>query len=233
MPTISSQLAGAVAALDEFLGCETPEPWLAAAPTALPVLLSDHANCEKKAASTALALTYRYRLEAPVQAQLSRLAREELRHFEQVLSLMAELDLPFQNVSASGYARALHSGVTSVEPQRLIDTLIVCAIVEARSCERFARLAPRLDARLRTFYERLLASEARHFELYLDLAQGQARSAGLDGAAFEARLKDLLARDREAVLTPDSALRFHSGPPSASSSLAACDAPPPASAATP
>lgn len=205
-------------AIDAFLLCPTPDAWLDAATGDLAVLLSDHANCEKKAASTALSLCYRYRLPVRVLTALSRLAREELRHFEQVLALMQEQGLAYEAVSASGYAAALRAGVTASEPLKLIDTLIVCAIVEARSCERFGRLAPRLDGPLRDFYQRLLASEARHFELYLDLARGQAQEAGIARAQFETRLSELLALDQAAIAEPSTGLRFHSGPPRAASS---------------
>jgi tRNA-(ms[2]io[6]A)-hydroxylase len=218
MPQVSASLADAMQAIDSFLLCPTPDAWLDAATRNLPALLSDHANCEKKAASTALSLCYRYQLPVSVLAGLSRLAREELRHFEQVLALMQELGMTYEVVSASSYAGALRAGVTHREPLKLIDTLIVCAIVEARSCERFSRLAPRLEGALRDFYLRLLASEARHFELYLDLARGQAEEAGLTRDLFDARVSALLALDQAAIVQPSTQLRFHSGPPSAASS---------------
>ena len=99
----------------------------------------------KKAAATALALMHRYTGNTVLLNKMSRLAREELRHFEQVVKLMTRRDICYRSISASRYAQGLHKGVRRQEPGRLIDTLIVGALIEARSCERFARLAPELD----------------------------------------------------------------------------------------
>ena len=193
-----------------FLGCVTPEAWFDAALAQPGLLLIDHANCEKKAAGTALSLLYRYVDRPDLLDRLSRLAREELRHFEQVVELMRALDVDYVHVSASRYASALRRQVRNAEPGRLIDTLLVCAIVEARSCERFAGLASRFDAfntELARFYERLLESEARHFADYLELAEGYADAPVAD------RLSILLDAERELIESPDPEFRFHSGAP--------------------
>lgn len=171
-------------------------------------LLIDHANCEKKAASTALGLLYRYTGEGALLQRMSRLAREELRHFEQVVALMQARGIAYRQLAAGRYAAGLHELVGRAEPQRLVDTLIVGAFIEARSCERFAALAPRLDAELADFYRSLLHSEARHFRHYLDLA----RSFGGD---VDARIAAFAARERELIESPDTEFRFHSGPPAA------------------
>src|SRR5690606_34317742 len=134
------------------------------------LLLLDHANCEKKAASTAINLIYRYVENFDLLNKMSRLAREELRHFEQVIGFMQKRGIPYEQIPAARYAAELRKPVRTHEPAKLVDTLIVGAIIEARSCERFAKLAPHLDEELANFYNSLLKSEARHFKDYLNLA---------------------------------------------------------------
>ena len=147
-----------VAGIQAFLPCRTPDAWVATAlqPDQEPTLMIDHANCEKKAAATAVALMHRYTDNPVLLNKMSRLAREELRHFEQVIKIMAARDITYEPLSASRYAQGLHKGVRRKEPGRLIDTLIVGSLIEARSCERFARLAPELDKELGDFYSSLL-----------------------------------------------------------------------------
>ncbi len=203
--------AAVPAELREFLGAPTPAGWIEAAadPDALPVLLVDHANCEKKAASTALALLFRYEAHDALTERLSRLAREELRHFEQVRQVMRRRGLAWRRVTASRYGAGLAEAVRKDEPGRLVDRLVVGAFIEARSCERFALLAPHLDAELGGFYHGLLASEARHFRHYLELAESFAGGA----AALESRVVAIRAVENSLVTAPDTMLRFHSGPP--------------------
>ncbi len=206
---IGDTAVSAETAVSPFLGAATPPAWVEAAadPAMLPVLLVDHANCEKKAASTALAMLFRYEEHEALTEQLSRLAREELRHFEQVRKLMRQRGIGWQRVSASRYAAGLAEAVRKDEPGRLVDRLIVGAFIEARSCERFALLAPRLDAELGRFYAGLLASESRHFRHYLELA----RSFDRDG--IEARIAFIRSVENRLATEPDTELRFHSGPP--------------------
>ena len=189
-----------------FLGTRTPTAWFEQAPAHLAELLIDHANCEKKAAGTALSLLYRYVDKPDLLKRLSRLAREELRHFEQVQGHLEARQIPYVHLSPSRYARALRAEIRSTEPQRLVDTLLTGAVVEARSCERFLGLVDVLDDELARFYEKLLASEARHFEDYLELAERYATEP------LGPTLDGLLARDAELVRTPDREFRFHSGP---------------------
>lgn len=192
-----------------FLPCPTPDAWLQAALREPALLLIDHANCEKKAAATAMSLMHRYSGNLPLLHKMSRLAREELRHFEQVMALMAARGVRYDWVPASRYASGLHALVGSHEPRRLVDTLICGAFIEARSCERFARLAPHLDAELSQFYRSLLRSEARHFRDYLALARSAA------GGPIDAALARFADREQELVQGSDTELRFHSGPISA------------------
>ncbi|MGH8222520.1 MAG: tRNA-(ms[2]io[6]A)-hydroxylase [Woeseiaceae bacterium] len=201
--------AYAAAAARGFLTAPTPDDWVEAALARLPELLLDHANCELKAASTALGFIYRYAAESALADRMSRLAREELRHFEQVRRLIRSLYLPFRRLSASRYAGALRAAARPQEPGRRTDLLLVGALIEARSCERFAALVPGLPGPLSGFYAGLLAAEARHFEEYLALAR-QDR-----GDAFGRRLRELKELESSLITAPDPQFRFHSGPPAA------------------
>ena len=196
--------------INKFLFCSTPSSWLEAAKQNIPTLLIDHANCEKKAASTALNLMYRYVDKPKLLLQMSKLAREELRHFEQVVTLINKRNLDYTQLSSSRYAGELRKSVRTFEPARLLDTLIVSAIVEARSCERFASLAPLLEDDLSRFYSELLKSEERHFRVYLDLAETIS-----EGFPIEERIEFFLEEDCRLIQTEDADFRFHSGVPMA------------------
>ncbi len=191
--------------IESFLLCPTPQAWIDQALQHPEILLIDHANCEKKAASTALTLLYRYVEKEDLQYKLSRLAREELRHFEQVAALMKKRGVAYRPVSASQYAQRLHAHIRKNEPGKLVDTLIVGAYIEARSCERFYRLAPYLDEELGKFYISLLKSEARHYQDYLKMARQYS------GEPIDERVAFFAEVEREAILTPDAEFRFHSG----------------------
>lgn len=194
----------------DFLDEQTPVAWLEAAAERVPELLLDHANCELKAASTALGFLYRYPDRGALAQRMSRLAREELRHFEQVRSIMSDMGIAFERLSASRYAGELRAQVRAAEPEKLVDLLMIGAIIEARSCERFARLAPRLPAPLSRFYHGLLASEARHFEHYIDFARSE---CGFPDDIFDRRLDELKRVEARLIVEPDPEFRFHSGSP--------------------
>ena len=198
------------AAIAEFFDTATPSEWVVEAKNHLPELLLDHANCELKAASTALGFLYRYPDRTRLAQRMSKLAREELRHFEQVRSLMEEFDVPFERLSASRYAGKLRKAVRDNEPYKLLDMLLVGALIEARSCERFAVLAPHLPEKLGKFYNGLLASEARHFEHYIAFAKSE---CGVDDDEIESRLEELKAIEAKLITDEDPQFRFHSGKP--------------------
>jgi tRNA-(ms[2]io[6]A)-hydroxylase len=189
----------------------TPERWFDVAADRWRELLVDHANCEKKAASTALSVLFTYAEDRPLAESMSRLAREELRHFEQVQRLMTQLHVPFQRMSPARYAEGLRKAMRRDEPARLIDLLVCGALIEARSCERFERLAPRLESPLQEFYAGLCASEARHRLLYLRLAEE--RSKPEIDADHSIALKRFAEIEAELVTAPDPQFRFHSGMP--------------------
>jgi len=204
--------------INQFLLCKTPHEWIACAQDNLDVLLIDHANCEKKAASTALNLMYRYVEYPELLLQLSKLAREELRHFEQVVSILTERKIPYEQISSARYAGELRKNVRTHEPGRLIDILIVSAIVEARSCERFEGLMQVLDVELAEFYGSLLKSEARHFKVYLDFAKtinqtAQSKADKKEEESFESRVSYFLQQDKRLIESLDTDFRFHSGRP--------------------
>jgi tRNA-(ms[2]io[6]A)-hydroxylase len=195
---------------EQILLAATPESWVSIACERWQDLLVDHLGCEKKAASTALALIFAYPEDARMTVALSRLAREELRHFEQVQALMQELNVPFARAKPGRYAGGLRAVSHTAEPHRKLDLLLTGALIEARSAERFAKLAPRLPAPLDRFYAQLHRSEARHYQLYLRLALQAAQDSGLE---WRERLGALARREAELATLPDGEFRFHSGSP--------------------
>ncbi len=192
----------------DFLGCRTPEKWLVGAINDLPTIIQDHANCEKKAAGTAMNLIFRYQSHDDLQKKLSQLIREEMLHYEQVMALMAERGQKWQHLPAGRYASAMLKHKRTYEPQAMIDVLIIGGFIEARSCERFSALANVInDERLAKYYRYLLKSESRHFEDYLALAQS------LSDEPIDERVAFFREVEAELISTPDNELRFHSGVP--------------------
>lgn len=192
----------------DFLGAPTPQAWITAAAADLPLILVDHAHCEKKAASSAINLLFRYPENALLVNRMSRLAREELRHFEQVLKLMKKRNIGYRHLTPSRYAEGLRKHVRTHEPVRLVDILVIGAFIEARSCERFESLAPALhDREVADFYRGLQESESRHFLHYLELAE---EAAGED---ISARVQFFREVEAQLNAADDYELRFHSGPP--------------------
>lgn len=206
-----------------FLRCRTPAAWVEQAVEQIDQLLQDHASLELKAAAQAQKLINRYGaadqrpgrifsddLRSALINHLSRLAREELRHFEQVVAIIEQRGGRYAAISPSRYAAGLHRLARTTEPESLLDALLIGAVIEARSCERFFSLVERNDLGIDTaivrFYRSLLRSEARHFEDYLSLAR---TAASVD---ISERLEIFLARDRQLVEEPDVELRFLSGP---------------------
>jgi len=194
--------------IHEFLGCRTPDAWITAALADQQTLLIDHKNCEFKAASTALSLMAKYSTYVDLLNAMSRLAREELVHHEQVLRIMKRRKIGLRPVSAARYASGLRKVVRTHEPHKLVDTLVVGAFIEARSCERFEALVPHLDEELGKFYFGLLKSEARHFQNYLKLAYQYGDARDVDQAIEQVRVAE-----RELIESPDTEFRFHSGVP--------------------
>ena len=242
--------------IQQFLHCDTPEPWVTAAssPKNLPVVLIDHLICELKAAQSAMFLIRKYAVdkesgdallawlrpfeqliykregdwrELPAKNRLTKavipksgstygtelvdkmvlLIKEELHHFYQVLEIMDEYGVEYQSITPCRYAKGMLRHVKTFEPDAMIDKLIVGAYIEARSCERFAKLAPHVDKRLGDFYVSLLRSEARHYQDYLTLAEAIA------GEDISARVQFFGEVEAELIQSPDEDFKFHSGLP--------------------
>ena len=157
------------------LASTTDPEWAPRAVASLDEVLLDHAHLEKKAAGAAVTLLFRYPEHPTLQVPLAQLAREELLHFEGVLAHLARRGVPFARQKPGRYPGRLHAVIRSDPRHHLVDSLLVGAVIEARSCERFGLLADALDpvdAALADYYRSLLAVEARHHRDYLELAEG-------------------------------------------------------------
>ena len=180
-------------------------------------ILLDHAHCEKKAASNAINLIFRYTDRAELMAPLSALAREELEHFEQVMEHLRRRGVPFGRQYPSPYAGELMKPVRVEEPLRLLDTLLCASLIEARSCERMQHMHRALaehgdDPALTALYESLLACEARHHATYVDLA----RDAGIvDEDTLRTRLTELAEHEAAVVAALPTEPRLHNRSPHA------------------
>ena len=192
-----------------LLQSATDPRWFALAVERWQDLLLDHANCEKKAASTALSLMFAYPEDFELADRMSRLAREELRHFELVQQKLKTLGVPFRRLSPSRYAEGLRKSLRRTEADRRVDLLLTGALIEARSHERFIGLIPLLGEPLGPFYGSLAAAESRHAGLYLKLAEKR-------GENVAERLRELAAIEAELAVAPDPEFRFHSGTPQGS-----------------
>lgn len=192
----------------DFIKIKTPKSWSEQAAKNLDILLLDHAHCERKAAAAAINLISKYPERRELVEAMSSLAREELLHFEKVRHLMGQKNIPYGPLEPCGYASVLHHQVTRKNCiQRLCDQLLVGAIIEARSCERFDAVLPFIDdASLKKFYSTLIKSEARHFEDYLNLAR-------LYGGDIQERLDFFLTIENDLICSEDKVFRFHSGIP--------------------
>lgn len=199
------------------LAAPTPPDWGDYVLANLGEVLLDHAHCEKKAASTAINLIFRYPDQPALMLPLSRLAREELAHFELVIDHLRRRGLDFERQRPSTYASRLVEIVRKDEPNRLLDMLLCCAMIEARSCERMQHVAAALESarnepELAQLYRGLLASEARHHAGYVDLARGLGLA---ETAEFEARLREVAEHEAEVIATAPVEPRLHSAGPQA------------------
>lgn len=202
------RLATDLQMLNDFLQIKTPESWLKHAATNLPLLLLDHAHCERKAAATAINFISKYPEKTELVEIMSPLAREELLHFEKVIHILKQRNISYGPLQPSEYATTLHKHITKRDGiERLCDQLIIGAIIEARSCERFNAVVTIVeDPDLAKFYGTLVKSEARHFEDYLRLAT-------LYGGNIDQRLSKFRSIENHFILSTDTVFRFHSGVP--------------------
>ena len=184
----------------------TSHAWLPSVERNLTEVLIDHAHCEKKAAGVAMHLIFAYVEQVELVRDLSAIVTEELSHFEMVLDLLAERGERFRRLRPSGYGQRLGELVGKLEPARAVDRLLVAALIEARSCERFAVLKEGIsDRRLAEFYGSLFESEARHHATYVRLAKLFANEE-----TVHARLEELATAEAEIIAQGDDFTRMHS-----------------------
>lgn len=185
---------------------ETPPDWVDRIEGHLDEVLIDHAHCEKKAAGTAMNLIFAYVERADLVEALSEIVAEELDHLQQVLALLARRDIPFKRIPPSRYGGRLKKLVRQSEPERFVDRLLIGAIIEARSCERFALLRDNLkDREVADFLGTLFESEARHYGTYVRLARTAA-----DESVVRERLSELLEEEAAIIEEGDELRRLHS-----------------------
>lgn len=193
----------------KWLTAPTSDVWLEQAIAHPLELLIDHAHCERKAAGAVVQLMFRYLCEPGLGEVLSPLAREELEHFERVLTLIKARGRYLEPLPAPPYGAALAKQIRRNEPERMLDSFLVAGLIEARSHERMSLLAAHMqDEELRQLYADLLASEARHFGLYW--LESKKR---FPIETVEARLKELSITEAQ-ILSGIPAvgrdIRFHS-----------------------
>jgi tRNA-(ms[2]io[6]A)-hydroxylase len=172
------------------------QSWIDAAGSDLDRVLLDHAHCEKKAAVNAMALVSRYPGCDTLVREMIALAKEEMEHFGMVYDIIRERGGVLGRDPGDPYVQALHREARMNEPARMLDLLLIGALIEARSCERFSMLSKHVpDLDLRSFYASLLASEAGHYRTFYDIA-----CEYYPEAEVRARLDALATREAEIVL---------------------------------
>jgi len=195
--------------LIDFLGVQTPAAWCEQAVLNLNTLLIDHAHCERKAAFSAIQLITKNPHSEELIDKLSPIVREEMLHFEKVRKILKKNKIKFQALAPSRYSRELHRMRSKDGNQEsLRDDLIIGAIIEARSCERFFALVPYLIdyPEIQQFYAHLADAEQRHFEIYWHFAKK------LD-LNIDRRLKEFISSENQLIQGHDPVFRFHSGLP--------------------
>ncbi|HEY9906591.1 MAG TPA: tRNA isopentenyl-2-thiomethyl-A-37 hydroxylase MiaE [Thermosynechococcaceae cyanobacterium] len=190
----------------KFLQHPTSEAWLAQALANLDTILLDHSHCERKAAGVALNLMFRYPSHAKLVRSLTAIAQEELQHFEQVNQILERRGIPLAPLSAPPYGAGLNKQIRPQEPDRLLDTLLVCGLIEARSHERLGLLGMHCpDPHLAKFYRSLMASEARHYGVYWLLA-----TTDCESSRVTSRLEELAIVESQLLSQLHPEPRIHS-----------------------
>lgn len=146
--------------------------WIDNASVDLQKIMIDHAHCEKKAALNGMALINRYPGHDSLVRAMFDLIEEEVEHFRYVYDMIRERGGELTKDRGDAYAQELHKLIRKNEPERMLDHLLVAALIEARSCERFRILSEHIpDRELAEFYRSLLASEAGHYRIFCDVAR--------------------------------------------------------------
>jgi tRNA-(ms[2]io[6]A)-hydroxylase len=188
------------------LQCDTPERWLTQVDEHFDEILIDHAHCEGKAAGTAMNLMFAYIEREELARELPVIVNEELEHYQMVLDLLKARGIRFRRLRPGSYGKRLHELIRKLESGRAVDRLLVAALIEARSCERFARLRDYLsEPQLTDFFGGLFEFEARHYSTYVRLAKLFAPPEEV-----HARLGELAASEAQIIQEGDPLPRVHS-----------------------
>ena len=187
------------------LAAPTDPGWFDRIKDHMPIVLVDHAHLEKRAASTALSMIFRYADNADLAVELSAVVREEMEHFERVVGKLLERGLTLDRLEPAPYASKLVKKCAKKDPDALLDRLLAASLIEARSCERFQILADNVeDPDLSAFYAELYIDEARHHTLYTSMARDM---FGKDRAM--SRLDELAAAELDALRASTGEPRLH------------------------
>lgn len=190
----------------KFLKEPTSPEWVELALNNLDEILLDHSHCEKKAAGVALNMMFRYPAATELIKQLTAIAKEELEHFELVNQWLERKNIPLAPLNAPPYGGKLRKLMRGHEPERLLDSLLISALIEARSHERLGLISEHCpEPELAAFYRGLMASEARHYGAYWVLA-----TTYYDVEKVNKRLEELAIAESEvlSILHPEP--RIHS-----------------------
>ncbi len=192
-------------ALGDALPLAASDPsWLTIALADLDAIHADHLHCERKAAQSALSLIRSYPERADLVAAMARLAHDETRHVVQVAQLMARREQPAAYDFGDDYAAAMRDHIRKREPERLLDRLIVFAVIEGRSAERLGLLAGALaDEKTRALYASLADAEVRHRDTFLALARDAFPQT------WRARASELAGVERELLARREVVARIH------------------------
>ncbi|BAS58414.1 tRNA-hydroxylase [Leptolyngbya boryana IAM M-101] len=189
-----------------FLQQPTSSAWVEQALANLNTILLDHSHCERKAAGVALNLMFRYPSSAKLVRMLTAIAQEELEHFEQVNQILERRNIPLASLAPPPYGASLNKQIRREEPDRMLDSLLVSGLIEARSHERLGLLATHCeDQELAKFYRALMASEARHYGVYWTLADTY-----FERSLITQRLEELGAIESQILSTLYPQPRIHS-----------------------
>ena len=190
----------------KFLQQPTSSAWVEQAIDHLDTILLDHSHCERKAAGVALNLIFRYPSSAKLVRTLTAIAQEELAHFEQVNQWLDRRNIPLAPLSAPPYAGGLKNQIRRHEPDRMLDSLLVSGLIEARSHERLGLLAQHCpEPELAQFYRELMVSEARHYGIYWTLA-----TTYFERETVDRRLEALATVESDLLATLHPEPRIHS-----------------------
>ena len=188
------------------LTAPTSRDWVTQAIANLDTILLDHSHCERKAAGVALNLIFRYPSSTKLVRMLTAIAREELEHFEQVNQWLEWRGIALAPLSPPPYGAGLKAQIRPKEPERMLDSLLVSGLIEARSHERLGLLAEYCpEPELAKFYCGLMASEARHYGMYWVLADTY-----FERSVFTQRLEELAIMESQLLATLHSEPRIHS-----------------------